>query len=250
MCTLVILRRSTHAWPLLVAANRDERATRPFEAPDYHWPDYPDVVGGWDQIGGGTWFAVNGNGVFAAVLNRHHSLGPHPQKRSRGELPLEALGHADASAAAESMAQIDPNAYAPFNLVVADNTFACWLKHDGSSKKIQVSEIPEGYSMLTAFDRNDYNFSRVKGYLPRFQNGKVPNPETGDWRDWEVLMAQRLHGATDGPEGAMCVVYPDGQYGTVCSQMLAIPAIENAQKPHFRYAHGRPGEAGFTAVTI
>jgi hypothetical protein len=32
---------------------------------------------------------------MAGILNRINSLGPAPDKRSRGELPLDALDHAD-----------------------------------------------------------------------------------------------------------------------------------------------------------
>jgi uncharacterized protein with NRDE domain len=248
MCTFVILRRSNHAWPVLIAANRDENYGRKFEKPDHHWPDVSDVVGGWDATAHGSWFAINEAGVTAAILNRADSTGPHPNKRSRGELVIESLTHADASAAAESMAMIDPAAYAPFNLVIADNTFACWLKNDGH--KIEVAQIPEGYSMLTTHDRNDYSMPRIRNYLPRFQTAKIPDPESNDWRDWQVLMGQRLYSATDGPYSAMCIVDESSRYGTVCSQLLAIPHVDRRIKPIFLFANGRPGEAPFEFISL
>jgi len=100
MCTLVILRRPAHEWPLILAANRDEMAGRPWKPPGRHWPDRPEVVGGIDLESGGSWLARNDHGVVAAVLNRVGSLGPAPGKRTRGELVLDALDHADAGAAA------------------------------------------------------------------------------------------------------------------------------------------------------
>ncbi len=247
MCTLILLRRPQNAWPVLIASNRDENLSRGFLPPDYHWPDYPDVIGGWDSVAKGSWFAVNGAGVFAGIMNRPGSLGPHQEKRSRGELVLESLTHADASAAAESLSQIDPKSYAPFNLVIADNQYACWLKNDGV--KIQVQQIPEGYSMFTSRDRNDYDFARVRTYLPRFQSAKVPDPENNNWRDWESLLSSRMHSADTGIEGAMCLTGAD--YGTVCSQILALPHMESmGKKPVFLFANGRPGEAAFEKVEL
>ena len=82
MCTLVILRRPDHAWPLLFAANRDEMLERPWRPPARHWPDRPDVVAGRDELAGGTWLGVNDHGVGAAVLNRIGSLGQTTDKRS------------------------------------------------------------------------------------------------------------------------------------------------------------------------
>ena len=108
MCTVVFLRRPDHRWPLIVAANRDELASRPWRPPARHWPDRRHVTAGIDELAGGTWLGMNDDGLVAGVLNRKNSLGPDAQLRSRGELPLEALDHADAVAAAAALAHIDP----------------------------------------------------------------------------------------------------------------------------------------------
>ena len=120
MCTVVLLRRPGSRWPLLLAANRDELKSRPWRPPGRHWPDRPDVVAGLDELAGGSWLGINDYGVVAAVLNRVGTLGPATGKRTRGELVLEALDHADAAAAAAALADLDPAAYRPFNLIVAD----------------------------------------------------------------------------------------------------------------------------------
>src|SRR5260221_106795 len=82
MCTLVILRRPGHAWPVIIAANRDEMIDRPWREPDRHWPDRPEVVGGLDELAGGSWLAVNEHGVAAGILNRIGSPGPPPGRRT------------------------------------------------------------------------------------------------------------------------------------------------------------------------
>ncbi|HEY9537725.1 MAG TPA: NRDE family protein, partial [Kiloniellaceae bacterium] len=157
MCTLVILRRPGHPWPVILAANRDEMVDRPWAAPGRHWPDRPEVVAGLDRSAGGSWLGLNDHGVVAAILNRRGSLGPAPGKRSRGELVLEALDHADALTAAEALAELDPRAYRSFNLVVADNRDAYWLCNRGEpdSRVVEVMPVPAGLSMLTAYDLND-----------------------------------------------------------------------------------------------
>src|ERR1700719_1673890 len=134
MCTLVILRRPEHDWPVIIGANRDEMIDRPAEPPGRHWPDREEVVAGRDLLAGGSWLGLNDWGVAAAVLNRHGSLGPAAGLRSRGELVLEALDHADAVAAAEALSYLDPAAYRSFNLIVADNRDAFWLCHDGAGR--------------------------------------------------------------------------------------------------------------------
>ena len=133
MCTLVLLRRPGNGWPLILGANRDEMHDRPWTAPGRHWPDRPEVVAGRDDLAGGSWLGLNDEGVVAAILNRRGTLGPAPGLRSRGELVLDALDHADARDAADALAALDARAFRPFNLVVADDRDAFWLRARGSA---------------------------------------------------------------------------------------------------------------------
>src|SRR3954453_3826583 len=114
MCTLAILRRPDHAWPVVIGANRDEMIDRPARPPARHWPDRPEVVAGLEELAGGSWLGLNDLGVRAAVLTRHGALGPAAGQRSRGELVLEALDHADAVTAAEALSHLDPASYRTF----------------------------------------------------------------------------------------------------------------------------------------
>ena len=132
MCSVVIVYRPGHDWPLLLAANRDEMVDRPSAPPGRHWRDRPQVVAGLDKLAGGSWLGINGDGVVAGILNRVNSLGPLPGRRSRGELVLEALDHADAAAAAAALSALDPAAYRSFNMVVADDRLAFWLRNRGT----------------------------------------------------------------------------------------------------------------------
>lgn len=246
MCTLVILRRLGHDWPVLLGANRDEMAGRPWKPPARHWANRADVVGGIDLESGGSWLARNDEGVVAAVLNRVGTLGPAPGKRSRGELVLEALDHADAGAAAVALADLDPGAWRSFNLVVADNSSAWWLAAREDARAVVVERIPEGLSMLTARDLNDPNSPRIARYLPRFRDAQEPDPETGDWTAWQALLAAR---ESDSDRfGAMNIVTETG-FGTLSGSLLALPSRE-AVDPRgvWLFANGRPGEVPYEAV--
>lgn len=284
MCTLVILRRPETAWPLILAANRDELDNRPWRAPARHWPDRPEVVAGQDVSAGGSWLGVNDDGVVAAILNRPGTLGPEAGKRSRGELVLEALDHAEASVAAEALLDLNPQSYRPFNLVIADRYEAFWLRHAGQQASFRVrtaqgvwreldplhmqgnmplgltgqhsqssdqgasilcAPIPSGLSMITAHDLNDPTSPLINHYLGRFQAADVPDPGKDEWGGWTELLADRT--SPDGePRHAMTVVGV-GAFTTVSSQLLAIPAIG---EPVMHFAPGRPGEVPFEKVDI
>jgi hypothetical protein len=276
MCTLVLLRRPGAAWPLVLAANRDELASRPARPPARHWPDRAEVVAGLDVQAGGSWLGINDYGVVAGVLNRTGTLGPAAGKRSRGELVLEALDHADAAAAAQALSDLDPHAYRPFNLVIADNREAFWLRHAGPlpgfafrtatgewrevaahqlpgaaigptarEATIECHPLPAGVSMITARDLNDAGSARIRRYLPRFRSAPPPDPARDDWDAWIALLADRE--TEDGdPSGAMTVV-TDGAYGTLSSCLIALPA---AGMPVMKFADGRPGEAPFEQIPL
>ncbi|TVR84432.1 MAG: hypothetical protein EA405_01755 [Rhodospirillales bacterium] len=255
MCTVVFLLRPGHPWPLLLAANRDEMADRPWLPPGRHWPDRADVTAGKDVLAGGTWFGLNDAGVVAGVLNRINTLGPAPGLRSRGELPLEALDHADARSAAEALAALDPDAYRPFNLFVADAREAYWIRATHAEGgvaghgRLDVFPIPAGCSMLTAYDLNDTGSPRIGRHLPRFRHAAVPDPERDDWSGWTALMADQSHDPAVGPGGAMTVVTETG-FGTVSSTLLALPGVGRwGVKPVWRFAAGRPSEAPYRPVS-
>ena len=248
MCTLVILRRPDHAWPLLLAANRDEMLDRPWQPPARHWPDRPEVVAGRDELAGGTWLGVNDHGVTAAVLNRVGSLGPTTDKRSRGELVLEALDHADADAAAEALADLHGTAYRSFNLVVADNRDAYWVRSTGADS-VDVASIPAGLSMITSGELNDPDSPRIHNFLERFRDASPPDVGNNDWTAWETLLTSQLYDTDDGPNEAMCIVTDHG-YGTVSSSLIALPSPEHAEQGYvWRFAPGRPSDVDFTPVS-
>lgn len=245
MCTVVLLVRPGDDWPLLLGANRDEMESRPWDPPDRHWPDRPEVIAGRDRLAGGSWLGLNDHGVVACVLNRRHTLGPAADKRSRGELVLEALDHADAVDAARALGELAPESYRDFNLVIADNRDAFWLKNAGG--RITVTPLPPGLSMITAVDRNDHSHPRVARHLPRFEAAPPPDPGTGDWTSWVDILATP---ATEQAEDAM-VILPrkPGGFATVSSALIALPAQPSPRiRPVFRFAAGRPGAQPYLPV--
>ena len=263
MCTVVILFRPGHAWPVIFAANRDEMIARPWLPPARHWPDRPHVVAGRDEFAGGTWLGLNDDGVVAGVLNRRGSLGPRAGMRSRGELPLEALDHADARTAADALVHIEPRSYRSFNMVIADRDAAFWLRLKGEeesgngdgaqdrprmARAVEAFPIPAGLSMITARDRNDPASHRIRFHLSRFERAAPPDPDAGDWAEWQALLASREHAAEAGPRGGMTLA-PDQGYGTVSASLIALSARADV-KPVWLFAPGASDRGTFAPVEL
>src|SRR3954451_16764445 len=122
MCLLIVIHRVVPGMPLIVAANRDERRARP-TIPMTRLEGAGDelaILGGRDEVGGGTWLATNEAGVVAGLTNWPLRDGPDTAKRSRGELPLALARHSTAAAAAAAFgAAINPCAFHPASFLVA-----------------------------------------------------------------------------------------------------------------------------------
>ena len=251
MCTLVILRRPGHDWPLIVAANRDEMAERLSDPPGRHWPDASHVTAGRDRTAGGTWLGVNDDRMVAGVLNRHGSLGQEAGKRSRGELPLEALSHGEAEAAAEALAHLDGSAYRSFNLIVGDVNRAFWISGNGRDPKVSVHEIEPGLSMVTAHDLNDDTSARIGRYRPLFEAAPPPEPARGadGWDAWVALMSE-FKEWQGGSERDSMAFTTDFGFQTVSSSLIALPKpFDPALKPQWLFCPGRPRPGGFRPIT-
>jgi uncharacterized protein with NRDE domain len=238
MCTVVVLIRPRHAWPVILVANRDERVDRAWDPPSAWWREYPDIIAGRDRTAGGTWMGINAHGMTAAVLNRPGSLGPEAGKRSRGELPLLALAEATRAEAVTTITAIDTGLWRGFNLVIADRTGASFIRGAGYGHPT-AHRLSPGVSMITAHDPNDRDSPRVARHLPRFRAAAAPEP--ANWDEWRVIL-----GDHSGAAGEQINVEPRAGFGTVCSSFLAIPA---KGQPVWLFAAGPPDQAPFELVT-
>ena len=180
---------------------------------------------------------MNRHGVVATVLNRPGTLGPAVGKRSRGELPLLALDHSTAASAAEAIGALDAGHWRGFNMVLADHTGAFFIRGPGRGRP-QVEPLPQGVSMVTAYDPNDLESPRTVRHLPRFQANEPTG--VGDWECWRDILADRR-----GEAAEQINVAPRGGFGTVCASFVSLPATNG---PIWLFAPGPPHQAEFQPV--
>ena len=118
MCLAAFAVGASGAFPLAVAANRDESHRRSTAAADW-WKAPSGILGGRDLEAGGSWLAVDRRGRLAAVTNL-----PSPRGRtftgSRGHL---VSGYLAAPHGAERFCgerARAPAEYGPYNLLIYD----------------------------------------------------------------------------------------------------------------------------------
>ena len=89
MCILFIAIDQHPDYPVIICANRDEFHQRPTQ--DMHWWPEQNILAGKDLQAGGTWLGLSPEGHFSALTNFRRPASFDKNKRSRGDLVVQAL---------------------------------------------------------------------------------------------------------------------------------------------------------------
>ena len=224
MCTLLLWKREHPRYPFVAAANRDEFLDRASAAPTMLDAD-PLVVGGRDEVAGGTWFAVNEAGLVVAVTNRRGAGAHDPARKSRGILVKQIAHSRTFAEALDAAVGIDALAYNPFILLIADATDAAAVR--AGADGTHVTGIPDGAHAITNWD--------LDAQTPRKAERALRAARATSLRedDDAPAIARRLHatladhGTVDGGDvGAdgLCVHRLATSYGTRSSTIAFLGA--------------------------
>ena len=119
MCLITFSYRTHPAFPLIIAANRDEFLDRE-TAPAEFWDDRPDILAGRDLRAGGTWMGVSSTGRFSALTNYRDPSAEKSDAPSRGSLVSAFLSDRASSTAFLESLQPVSDSYNGFNLLTYD----------------------------------------------------------------------------------------------------------------------------------
>ncbi len=222
MCTLVVAVHVDRRWPLVVAANRDERLGRASEG----WglragPGGVRFAAPRDLLAGGTWIGLSDRGVFAAVTNYHAPVAwyPDPERQSRGDLVPLALGAPDAAAARGALAALDAARFNPFHLVVADAREAFLWRYDGDEARLEP--LAPGLHVIT---ERSANGACPRGDLVRGQWPLEPSPPA-------LRAVLTVHTPIAGTNSGLATcIHMDPTYGTRSSAILRLaPELRHSE---------------------
>jgi len=249
MCTLAIFVQSLPGYSLVIAANRDEFLDHEATGPELLTPT-PRIVGGRDLRAGGTWLAISEHGVVAGLLNRRTEALPLASKRSRGELPMLALGERSAAAAAARIGALDGETYNAFNLLVADRHEA-WVAQN-HEHEMRITPLAAGLHLVSNLDVDDPTCPKIARSHVRFAaagDAFVTDRDEARLRD-AVHAIVADHTLTLDPRlpdalGAICV--HAGRFGTRCSSLLF---LDDAGRWRHWFAAGPPCERAYEPALV
>jgi uncharacterized protein with NRDE domain len=252
VCLLVFAWQVETDYPLVVAANRDERLDRPSETIGVLQEADPRVLGGRDLLAGGTWLAVNEDGVVAGLTNRPSPGGRDPTKRSRGELPLMIAGRRTAEeGVAEIVRRVEPDQYNPAWLLVADRQSLFSIELGGGHAPF-VHPLAAGIHVLenVALNEPSPKVDRIGALLSEsdasgrhlwetlpsvLSDHVVPIATDGRWGD--------EHAAPRPPATLAACVHTE-EYGTRSAALIRVPK-EPTGRPQVWVADGPPCTTAF-----
>jgi uncharacterized protein with NRDE domain len=168
MCTAIVGYDPRARVPVFLAGVRDEMLDRAWTPPARHWPGRPGLVGGRDELAGGTWLAADPVAPrVACVLNGEGPPAPQERRRSRGELPLLVAGGGEPDG--------DLSRYDPFHLIGAEPAGVRLWSWNG--ERLTVRELEPGVHVIVNSGLAgpgtrcgaDGRFARVAHFRPLFE---------------------------------------------------------------------------------
>ncbi|MFY8037705.1 MAG: NRDE family protein [Cyclobacteriaceae bacterium] len=144
MCLIFLAVNHHPAYPLIIAANRDEFYNRQTAPADY-WPDHPTILGGRDLEAQGTWMAMTTSGRISMITNYRDPQHIDPKAPSRGQLVSDFL--ISEQTAPEYLKQLESNGkrYNGYNLIVGNFK----ALHYYSNYRQGIDLIPKGIHGLS-----------------------------------------------------------------------------------------------------
>ncbi len=211
MCLVTFAVRASTRFPLVFAANRDERHARPTRSAGW-WDDRPWIFGGRDLLARGGWLAVDRRGRLAAVTNfRDPAALPAP--RSRGSLVTEYLGtDTPIDEFASDLARRSAE-YGPFSLLLLDEAAVVYC-----SNRAPPARLGDGvYALSNAALGDDWPKTRIaRAGLQRLLEHEMPLEPLFD------LLTTRAP-ATEQADRYRDALFIDGaEYGTRSSTIVLI----------------------------
>ncbi len=241
MCLINFQLNSHSEYKLIMAANRDEEYSRPTEAAHF-WEDHPDLLGGRDLRGMGTWLGITKDGRISALTNVRNTkelLSTHA--KSRGLLVRDFLtGDAHPEEYLKNIAE-EGGDYAGFNLLAGCRDELYYV----NNYEYEVIRVEDGIHGLSNHHLDTPWPKVVKG-----RNGLKTIVEEQDadiealfrlLRDKETADVKSLPdtGLSKEIERNLSPLFIDmDKYGTRCSTVILIDRSDNVTFVERTYVNG------------
>lgn len=242
MCLIAMAIDESRRFPLVIAANRDEFFSRP--AARLAWwtaeTDGPNILGGRDLDGGGTWLGLTAQGRLGMLTNVRDPRRQDAQAPSRGRIVPEWL--AARENADRFWMRTSLSGYNGFNLIAADFVAGTcfWASNTGAhprrlergihgvsnagldtpwpklvALKARLREAIDGHDAVEALAEEMFEALADRSVA---EDALLPDTGIGLARERELSPA--------------FIRTPDGRYGTRCSTLVITERVNRHNVTH------------------
>lgn len=225
MCTIIIINHHHKDFPLIVAANRDEDYYRKSSPVQILSREPHLIMGGKDEVKGGTWLGVNKESLFVTGTNQGKS---NPKLASRGLLIAEALKCKSLDELLLFVEELDPSKYNSFNIVFGNNK-TVYMAHSYLLHSMVVREVKQGINVIT----NDMKFA---GQIPtkvKYIHDRLDDIIDTPWPKYYKLIKKVLASGENGVKIGQRK-NDAGKYG-YCTRSSSILAFSNEGLARYKF---------------
>ncbi|KAK6939081.1 Transport and Golgi organization protein 2 [Dillenia turbinata] len=163
MCIAIFMWQAHPLYPLLMLQNRDEYHNRQPISSDsvcwvssitptrqVSWWENGEILGGRDEVAGGTWLACSRDGRVALVTNVLE-LHTFPKAKSRGDLPVRFLEGIKSPMEYAQEVMKEAHKYNGFNLILADlsSKSMVYVSNRPKGEPVTIREVSPGMHVLS-----------------------------------------------------------------------------------------------------
>lgn len=238
MCTLVVLNECVEGFPLVVAANRDERYDRRSCPPRLQG----DIICPLDEEKGGTWMGVGPDGWFVGITNQDDGTH-HTSAQSRGKVVKDCLEASCHSGVAKIIAKLDRSQYNPFNLVFG-RPGAMMLCRVWEGRALEFEPLAPGIHVIS----NDCWGHLYDTKVERAFNVASRIDSRVSIREASSALFQCLGAhceSVNDPFQSLCVHAEEHAFGTRSSSIIT---VSNEMEAEYWYSEGHPCQS--TGMTL
>jgi uncharacterized protein with NRDE domain len=237
MCLILIANQYSSAYPLVIAANRDEFYARATREAGFWSEDSrsADLLAGKDLTMGGTWIGMHRSGRIAAVTNIRDPAISVTGRRSRGQLTVNFLLASSTPLDYLRTVQKQMLYFAGFNLLVGDLNSLAYLNSDSG----KLRELEAGIYGLSN--------GRLDDPWPKVNRGKqqlkevLENAATlGTDTLMKIMRNTKIAPDSELPQtgvpleleralSASFISNPERGYGTRCSTAIIVDQGKNVR---------------------
>ncbi|KAK9071495.1 hypothetical protein SSX86_010064 [Deinandra increscens subsp. villosa] len=198
MCIAVFAWQVHPLYPFLLLLNRDEYHHRPTKS--VGWWEGGEILGGRDEVAGGTWLACTREGRVSFLTNvlELHTL---PGAKSRGDLPLRFL---ESKKSPEEFAKElvkEVHEYNGFNLITLDlpSNKMLYISNRPKGEPPTVQQVQPGIHVLSnaKLDSPWPKVQRLKLNFKILLNKSLYHEEEEEEEDKDVPLNKRLKDMMD-----------------------------------------------------